>query len=70
MVCSTVMCSVEGKLTEAIIVQSRIDEATIIAVQQQMAQQAAFASVPDVVKRVRTQQSCLGVSKVILIRFT
>ncbi|KAK7691455.1 hypothetical protein QCA50_004854 [Cerrena zonata] len=32
-------------------VQSRIDEATIIAVQQQMAQQAAFASIPDVVKR-------------------
>ncbi|KAI0075616.1 eukaryotic translation initiation factor 3 subunit 6 [Panus rudis PR-1116 ss-1] len=32
-------------------VQPRIDEATILAVQQQMAQQAAFAQIPDVVKR-------------------
>ncbi len=32
--------------------QPRIDEATIIAVQQQMAHQAAFAQIPDVVKRV------------------
>ena len=32
--------------------QSRIDEATLLAVQQQMAQQAAFAQIPDVVKRV------------------
>ncbi|KAH9920030.1 eukaryotic translation initiation factor 3 subunit 6 [Epithele typhae] len=31
--------------------QSSINEATIVAVQQQMAQQAAFAQVPDVVKR-------------------
>jgi len=31
--------------------QPRIDEATLIAVQQQMAQQAAYAQVPDVVKR-------------------
>ncbi|PIL27480.1 hypothetical protein GSI_10630 [Ganoderma sinense ZZ0214-1] len=31
--------------------QSRIDEATLLAVQQQMAQQAAFAQIPDVVKR-------------------
>ncbi|KAI0051579.1 hypothetical protein FA95DRAFT_1587123 [Auriscalpium vulgare] len=31
--------------------QSRINEAAIIAVQQQMAQQAAFAQIPDVVKR-------------------
>jgi hypothetical protein len=30
-----------------------IDEATLLAVQQQMAQQAAFAQIPDVVKRVR-----------------
>jgi hypothetical protein len=30
-----------------------IDEATLVAMQQQMAQQAAFAQVPDVVKRVR-----------------
>jgi len=34
--------------------QPRIDEATLIAVQQQMAQQAAYAQVPDVVKRVST----------------
>src|SRR6266702_1015226 len=33
--------------------QPRIDEATLIAVQQQMAQQAAFAQIPDAVKRVR-----------------
>ncbi|KAH8103323.1 eukaryotic translation initiation factor 3 subunit 6 [Cristinia sonorae] len=31
--------------------QPRIDEATLLAVQQQMAQQAAFSVVPDVVKR-------------------
>ncbi|KAI0746732.1 eukaryotic translation initiation factor 3 subunit 6 [Daedaleopsis nitida] len=31
--------------------QPRIDEATLLAVQQQMAQQAAFAQIPDVVKR-------------------
>ncbi|EIM83993.1 uncharacterized protein STEHIDRAFT_62056 [Stereum hirsutum FP-91666 SS1] len=31
--------------------QSRINEATLVAVQQQMAQQAAFAQIPDVVKR-------------------
>ncbi|CCM04357.1 uncharacterized protein FIBRA_06529 [Fibroporia radiculosa] len=31
--------------------QSRIDEATLLAVQQQMAQQAAFSQIPDVVKR-------------------
>ncbi|TCD67623.1 hypothetical protein EIP91_012188 [Steccherinum ochraceum] len=31
--------------------QHRIDEATLLAVQQQMAQQAAFSAVPDVVKR-------------------
>lgn len=31
-----------------------IDEATMLALQQQMAQQAAFASIPDPVKRVRT----------------
>jgi hypothetical protein len=33
--------------------QSRIDEATLVAVQHQMAQQAAFAQIPDAVKRVR-----------------
>lgn len=31
----------------------RIDEATLVAVQHQMAQQAAFAQIPDPVKRVR-----------------
>jgi len=33
--------------------QPRIDEATLGAVQHQMAQQAAFAQIPDPVKRVR-----------------
>ena len=37
--------------------QSRIDEATLLAVQQQVAQQAAFAQIPDVVKRVRCTYS-------------
>ena len=32
--------------------QSQIDNATLAAMQQQMAQQAAFAQIPDVVKRV------------------
>lgn len=32
--------------------QPQIDEATFAAMQQHMAQQAAFAQVPDVVKRV------------------
>jgi hypothetical protein len=30
----------------------RIDEATLIAMQQHVAQQVAFAQIPDVVKRV------------------
>jgi hypothetical protein len=30
-----------------------LDEATFVALQHQMAQQAAFAQIPDVVKRVR-----------------
>lgn len=34
--------------------QPRIDEAALVAVQHQMAQQAAFAQIPDAVKRVRT----------------
>ena len=33
--------------------QPRIDESTLLAVQQQVAQQAALAQVPDPVKRVR-----------------
>lgn len=32
---------------------SQIDETTFVAMQQHMAQQAAFAQIPDVVKRVR-----------------
>ena len=35
-----------------LVAQPRIDEATLIAVQQQVAQQAALAQVPDAVKRV------------------
>jgi hypothetical protein len=31
----------------------RIDDATLLAVQQQIAQQVAFAQTPEVVKRVR-----------------
>jgi translation initiation factor 3 subunit L len=30
-----------------------IDEATLVAMQQQIAQQTAFSQIPDVVKRVR-----------------
>ena len=33
-----------------------INEATLIAMQQQMAQQAAFAQIPDAVKRVSLNQ--------------
>jgi hypothetical protein len=33
--------------------QPRIDEVTLVTVQHQMAQQAAFAQIPDAVKRVR-----------------
>ena len=33
-----------------------INEATLIAMQQQMAQQAAFAQIPDAVKRVSPNQ--------------
>ena len=32
--------------------QPQIDEATLIAMQQHMAQQAAFSQIPDVVKAV------------------
>ena len=40
--------------------QPRIDEATLLAVQQQMAQQAAFSQVPDVVKRVSATLASLA----------
>ena len=40
-------------LRDANAAQPRIDEATLVAVQHQMAQQAAFAQIPDAVKRVR-----------------
>ncbi len=39
--------------------QPRIDEATLVAVQHQMAQQAAFAQIPDAVKRVRITYVCI-----------
>lgn len=32
-----------------------LDETTLLAMQQQMAQQAAFSQIPDVVKRVSVQ---------------
>ena len=56
----------EHKLTCLITVQSRIDEATLLAVQQQMAQQAAFASIPDVVKRVSTLHASREILSVVL----
>src|SRR5438477_9881326 len=40
-------------LSTAHIAQPPIDEATLLAVQQHMAQQAAFSQIPDVVKAVR-----------------
>jgi translation initiation factor 3 subunit L len=40
-------------LSSSAAAQPRIDEATLVAVQHQMAQQAAFAQIPDAVKRVR-----------------
>jgi hypothetical protein len=36
-----------------------INEATLLAMQQQLAQQAAFATIPDVVKRVSVNQTYL-----------
>lgn len=39
-------------MTEYVAAQSRIDEAALLAMQQQMVQQAAFSQIPDVVKRV------------------
>lgn len=49
-------CCVNGVSAEA---QTRIDDAALAAMQQQMAQQAAFAQIPDVVKRVRSNLSQL-----------
>lgn len=37
--------------------QSHMDEPTLIAMQQHMAQQAAFAQIPDVVRMVRVQKT-------------
>lgn len=42
-----------NNLAYVYLAQPRIDEATLLAVQQQVAQQAALAQVPDAVKRVR-----------------
>ena len=39
-------------LIVVVVAQPRIDEATLLAVQQQVAQQAAIAQIPDAVKRV------------------
>lgn len=44
-------CCADSVSAEA---QTRIDDAALSAMQQQMAQQAAFAQIPDVVKRVRS----------------
>lgn len=41
-----------AEMTEYVAAQSRIDEAALLAMQQQMVQQAAFSQIPDVVKRV------------------
>ena len=38
----------------------QIDESTLLAMQQHMAQQAAFAQIPDVVKRVSNVASTLN----------
>ncbi len=38
-----------------LLAQSRINEAALIAVQQQMAQQAAFQQIPDAVRRVSSR---------------
>lgn len=37
---------------------SRIDESTLLAMQQHVAQQVAFAQIPDVVKRVSRSSCC------------
>src|SRR5690606_32488151 len=40
--------------------QPQIDESTLLAMQQHMAQQAAFAQIPDVVKGVSSMECNLG----------
>jgi len=40
-------------LSLAHIQQPQLDESTLVAMQQHMAQQAAFSQIPDVVKTVR-----------------
>jgi hypothetical protein len=47
-----------NKIRLAFFQQPQIDEATLIAMQQHMAQQAAFAQIPDVVKGVRYKVFC------------
>lgn len=49
--------------------QPRIDEATLLAVQQQMAQQAAFSQIPDVVKRVSACQMPVGLAETKAVQF-
>lgn len=49
--------------------QPRIDEATLLAVQQQMAQQAAFSQVPDVVKRVSARPTLASLAETDVVKF-
>ena len=49
--------------------QPRIDEATLLAVQQQMAQQAAFSQIPDVVKRVSARQTPVSLAETQAVQF-
>jgi hypothetical protein len=51
-----------GLFTLRWIAQPRIDEATLAAVQHQMAQQAAFSQIPDAVKRVRIARECISIT--------
>ena len=48
-----------SSIFSAQIPQPQIDESTLIAVQQHMAQQAAFQQIPDAVKSVRLLPSDL-----------
>lgn len=65
-ICSIVVSS-DSHHSPRAAAQPRIDEATLVAVQHQMAQQAAFAQIPDAVKRVRP--ACLAKSEQLRILF-
>jgi hypothetical protein len=52
-ICSVIVSTLINYHSPCAAAQPRIDEATLVAVQHQMAQQAAFAQIPDAVKRVR-----------------